>query len=461
MNDVAALVLAAGKGTRMKSGLAKVLHPLLGRPLLSYPLDACRGAGIGRIVAIVGHQAEDVEKSLASPDVAFALQAEQRGTGHAAQCGRPALEGFSGTALLLCGDVPLLRPETLTKLLDTHRRAGALVTVLSMEPASPCGYGRLVRDAVGRLAHIVEDRDASPSEQAVREVNTGTYAVELPWLWGALEGLSPNNSQGEYYLTDIVAAAAREGRAQSLLLADPLEVMGINSRAHLAEAATALRARINGAWMEAGVTLEDPSTTWIEPGVLLAEDVTLGPGCRLAGATTVETGARLDQGVVIADSRIGPGAHVKPYCILTQASVGPGAQVGPFAHLRPGADLAEFAHVGNFVELKKTRLGRGSKANHLAYLGDSEIGDKVNVGAGTITCNYDGVAKHRTVIRDGAFIGSNTSLVAPVTVGTGATVAAGSTVTQDVPDQALGVGRSRQRNIEGWKARKAARQPDR
>ncbi|MBI5017755.1 MAG: bifunctional UDP-N-acetylglucosamine diphosphorylase/glucosamine-1-phosphate N-acetyltransferase GlmU [Deltaproteobacteria bacterium] len=457
MNDVAAVVLAAGKGTRMKSAVAKVLHPLLGRPLLSYPLDACRQAGIGRIVAVVGHQAEEVEKALGAPDVLFALQAEQRGTGHAALCARSALQGFSGTAVLLCGDVPLLRPETLTALLDAHHRTGALATVLSMVPPDPRGYGRLVRDRAERLARIVEERDASEAEKAVREVNTGTYAVELPWLWGVLAGLSPANSQGEYYLTDVVAAAAAEDRAGSLLLGDPTEVMGINSRTHLAEAAGALRRRINEEWMEAGVTLEDPATTWIEPGVVLAPDVTIGPACRLAGATRVDAGALVEQGVVVTDSRIGPGAHIKPYCVFSGATVGAGAEVGPFAHLRPGAELGEASRVGNFVEMKKSRLGRGSKASHLTYLGDTEIGEKVNVGAGTITCNYDGAAKHRTVIGDGAFIGSNTSLVAPVTVGAGATVAAGSTVTQDVPEGALGVGRARQRNVAEWSARKAAR----
>mgnify|MGYP005847318617 CR=1 FL=1 len=460
MNDIVAVVLAAGQGTRMRSSLAKVLHPLLGRPLLSYPLDACRAAGVERIVAVVGHQADQVRRRLGAADVTFALQAEQKGTGHALLCARGSLacgEGdreFRGTALVLCGDVPLIRPETLRRLAQTHRQAGALVTVLSMEPPEPRGYGRILRDAAGRLVRIVEERDASPSERAVREVNTGTYALELPWVWDALGRVGAANSQGEYYLTDVVAAAAQDRRAAAVLLEDPEEVMGINSRLHLAEAGAALRRRINRAWMEAGVTLEDAQTAWIEPGVVLEPDVTLGPFVRLEGTTRIASGARVDQGAVITDSEIGPGAHVKPYCVVAQARVGPGAQVGPFAHLRPGAVLADDARVGNFVEMKKSVLGRGSKANHLTYLGDATVGEGANIGAGTITCNYDGVHKHQTAIGDGAFIGSNTALVAPVTVGAGATVAAGSTVTHDVPDGALGVARGKQRNVEGWNRRK-------
>ncbi len=455
MNDVVAIVLAAGKGTRMNSELAKVLHPLLGRPLLAYPLVACREAGVGRIVAVVGHQADRVREALAAPDLAFALQAEQRGTGHAVSVAREALDGFSGTALILCVDVPLLRPETLVLLADRHRASGDRVTVLSMEPADPTGYGRLVRDGDGRLRAIVEERDADGAQRAVREVNTGTYAVDVPWLWDAVAGLAADNSQGEYYLTDIVAAAAREGRAGSVLLEDPDEVMGINSRVHLAEAGAVLRDRINRAWMEAGVTLEDPSSTWIEPGVVLSPDVTVGPGVRLAGATRVAVGAWIETGCVVTDSEIGPGARIKPYSVVGEAKVGPGAQVGPFAHLRPGAVLEDDAKVGNFVEMKKAVLGRGSKASHLTYLGDAAVGPGANIGAGTITCNYDGVHKHATVIGEGAFIGSNTALVAPVTVGAGATVAAGSTITKHVPAGGLGVARAKQRNVDGWSEKTA------
>ncbi len=454
MNEPVAVVLAAGKGTRMNSGTAKVLHPLLGRPLLRYPLEACRGAGVDRIAVVVGHQADEVRRALDAPGVAFALQEEQRGTGHAVQCSRPELGDFRGTALLLCGDVPLIRAETLRRLLDEHRRSGHRVTVLSMEPADPKGYGRLVRGPDGSLLRIVEEADASAAERAVREVNTGTYAVDVPWLWEALSRVGTANRQGEHYLTDVVAAAAAEGGAGSLRLEDPEEVMGINSRTQLAEACSILRARVNRAWMEAGVTLEDPASTWIETDVVLEPDVTLGPACRLMGRTRVARGARIDQGVVATDCEIGPEAHVKPYCVMTQARVGPHAEVGPFAHLRPGAVLEASAKVGNFVEMKKSVLGRGSKASHLTYLGDTTVGEKANIGAGTITCNYDGVHKHHTTIGDRAFIGSNTSLVAPVRVGAGAVIGAGSTITRDVPDDALGVTRAEQRSIERWRTRK-------
>ncbi len=451
MDHTAALILAAGKGTRMRSDLAKVLHPLLGRPLLWYPLEACRKAGVERLVVVVGHQAEAVRRAAGAPDVAFALQAEQNGTGHAVLCARQSLADYRGTALILCGDVPLIRPETLRRLVEAHRSAGALVTVLTMELPDPTGYGRIVRDGDGRLVRIVEEADASDEERAICEVNSGTYAVELPWLWGVLERLRPDNRQAEIYLTDAVEAAVGEDRALALQVADPAEVMGVNSRVHLAQAAAVLRDRINRAWMEAGVTLEDPASTWIEPGVELEPDVTIGPGVRLTGRTRVASGARIDTGCVLADTVVGPGCHLKPYCVATEARLEAGAQAGPFAHLRPGAVVGPEARVGNFVEMKKAVLGRGSKANHLTYLGDATVGEGVNIGAGTITCNYDGKNKHPTVIRDGAFIGSNTSLVAPVTVGAGATVGAGSTITKDVPDNALGVARGRQKNIPGWK----------
>jgi len=323
-----------------------------------------------------------------------------------------------------------------------------------MRPPDPTGYGRLVRDPAGVLQAIVEQRDCTPEELLVDEVNTGTYAVELPWLWKALESVGNANSQGEYYLTDVVAAAAAEGRAGSLLLEDPDEVMGINSRAHLADAAQVLRRRINLTWMEAGVTLEDPATTWIEPGVELEPEVILGPNCRLEGTTRVAGGARLDQGVIVTDSDIGRDAHIKPYCVFDQATIGTGCEVGPFARLRPGATLLDKSRVGNFVEMKKSTLGQGSKANHFTYLGDTVVGQGANIGAGTIVCNYDGANKHRTTIGDGAFIGSNASLVAPVAIGNQATVAAGSTITQDVPDEALGVARGKQRNLDGWAARR-------
>jgi bifunctional UDP-N-acetylglucosamine pyrophosphorylase/glucosamine-1-phosphate N-acetyltransferase len=457
MKEIVSIILAAGMGTRMKSTRAKVLHPLLGRPLISYSVGASRRVGAQTSVLVVGHQGDEVREVFAhAPDLAFAIQENQRGTADAVASAKKALAGFTGTALILCGDVPLVRAETLDKLLAIHEAGSSLVTVLSMECANPTGYGRLVRSAKQALMAIVEERDASDEERLVTEVNTGTYAVELPWLWEALEKIDTSNAQNELYLTDIVAIASQEGRAASLIVADADEALGINSREQLAQAATILRRRINSEWMAAGVTLEDPATTWIEPGVTLDADVTIGPGCRLCGATSVGTGTLIEQGAVISDSIIGQDVHVKPHCVINQAQVGAGAQVGPFAHLRPKAILEEGSRVGNFVELKNSRLGKGAKANHLAYLGDTDIGDKANIGAGTITCNYDGVNKFRTIIGKRAFIGSNSSLVAPVEVGDDAVVAAGSTITKGVEPRALGLGRAKQKNISGWKGRKAA-----
>lgn len=453
MSGLCAIILAAGKGVRMKSSVAKVLHPVLGRPMVSWPVAAAREAGAARVVVVVGHQGDEVAKAVGGEGIEFAGQPEQRGTADAVAKSAPALEGFAGTALILCGDVPLLTPATLSALLAAHRERGALATVLTMVPPDPTGYGRVVADEAGRPVAIVEEKDADAATRALSEVNTGTYAVELPWLWEAIGGIGSDNAQGEFYLTDIIAAAAKAGRSAMVRLADPDEAMGINSREQLSLASLAMRARINRKWMAGGVTLEDPATTWIEPGVLLSPDVTLGPNVRLEGATKIAPGCRIDAGAIIKDSTLEEGAHVKPYCVLNEAYMGPGSDAGPFAHLRPGAELMASSRVGNFVEVKKARLGVGAKANHLTYLGDAEIGEKTNVGAGTITCNYDGANKFRTVIGKRAFIGSNTALVAPVRVGDDAVVAAGSTVTADVPDGALGVGRSRQKNIEGWKGR--------
>ena len=453
MKNTFAIILAAGRGTRMKSATAKVLHPLLGRPMISYPVSAAKEAGVEKTVIVVGHQASEVEKALYGEGVCLALQPEQLGTADAVAKARPALGEASGTALILCGDVPLLRAETVKGLLLAHDKSGAKVTVLTMEPDDPTGYGRIVRDEDGSIRAIVEERDADAGTRKINEVNSGAYAVSLPWLWGALALIGGRNSQRELYLTDIVAAAG--GEAMVLKLADAGEAMGINSRAQLAEATAVLRSRINRHWMDEGVTLEEPSSTWIEPGVVLAPDVTLGPQTRLEGKTMIGRGSRIGMGSVIRDSVLGEEVVVKPYCVITEACLERCAQAGPFAHLRPGARIGEKARVGNFVEVKKSTLGPGVKANHLTYIGDAEIGEGTNVGAGTITCNYDGKDKFKTVIGKRTFIGSNTSLVAPVTVGDDAVIGAGSTITGDVEEGALGVARARQRNIRGWKRRKS------
>ena len=462
-----AVVLAAGKGTRMKSELPKVLHPICGQPLALFPIRAALEAGASAIVVVVGHGAGLVESALrtAMPDapLSFALQAEQKGTGHAARCAKDALlakgVGPGDRILLLAGDVPLLRAETLRALVKAQAESGAALSLVTTEIADATGYGRVIRKSDGSVACIVEEKDASPSERLVREANASIYCAEAGFLFEALEHLNPQNAQGEYYLTDIVALAAQQsdeanGRPAAVK-ANENDVAGVNDRAQLAWAGAQWNARNLEALMKSGVTVLDPRATWVDAGVQVGHDATLEPLCSLRGKTKIGKGVLVGQGTIVIDSDVADGARILPYCHIEQAVVGERAVVGPYARLRPAAVLEEGAHVGNFVELKKTRLGKGSKANHLAYLGDAEIGAGVNVGAGTITCNYDGVNKHVTKIEDGAFIGSDTQLIAPITVGAGAYVGTGTTLREDVPPGALAVSAGKQRNIEGWVARRA------
>jgi len=466
---LASVVLAAGKGTRMKSDKSKVLHLACGRPLVAYPVRASLQLGASPVVTVVGHQAEAVEKTLRGqfPDapLSFALQAEQLGTAHAVSCAKEALtaQGFGeqGRVLILYGDVPLVREETLKQLLEVQANSKSPLAMLTMRPPSPRGYGRIVRDATGAVSRIVEEKDATDAERAIDECNAGIYVVEAGFLWKALAATSSKNAQGEFYLTDLVAAAS--ALARDRVSAAPVaievphgEVAGVNDRAELAQVAGVLLQRKLIGLMRSGVTILDPARTWIDDSVEVAADVTLYPGCALHGSTTVGTGAEIGHGVVSIDTKIAAAAKILSYSHMEQAEVGPRCTVGPFARLRPGAILREESHVGNFVELKKTTLGKGSKANHLAYLGDAIIGEKVNVGAGTITCNYDGEKKFQTIIEDGAFIGSDTQLVAPVTIKAGAYVGTGTTVREDVPAGALAVSAGKQRNIEGWVAKKKA-----
>ena len=449
---IAAVVLAAGKGTRMKSDKAKVLHETAGRPIAFFPIRAALALDASPVVVVVGHQAESVERELirqfAGAPVRFALQAEQLGTGHAVLCAQEALRGFEGSVLFLAADVPLLRAETLRKLVAA--REGADVALLTCRAKDPKGYGRVVRAADGKVARIVEEKDASAEERKITEVNASIYLVDARFLFAALRGVGRSNAQGEYYLTDIVA----RGRAVAVE-AEETEVSGVNDRAQLAWSAAQLRERRNAQLMKDGVTLLDPAVTYVDDGVEVGADTVIEPMVTLRGRTRVGKNVRIGQGCVIVDSEIADGAQLLPYSHLTECRVGPSAIVGPFARLRPGAQLGEQAHVGNFVELKKTVLGKGSKANHLTYLGDAVIGEGCNIGAGTITCNYDGKNKHVTTIEDGAFIGSDTQLVAPVTVGKGAYVGTGATVREDVPAGALAVSAGKQRNIEGWVEKKA------
>jgi bifunctional UDP-N-acetylglucosamine pyrophosphorylase/glucosamine-1-phosphate N-acetyltransferase len=449
---IAAVVLAAGKGTRMKSDKAKVLHETAGRPIAFFPIRAALALDASPVVVVVGHQAESVERELirqfAGAPVRFALQAEQLGTGHAVLCAQEALRGFEGSVLILAADVPLIRAETLRKLVAA--REGADVALLTCRAKDPKGYGRVVRAADGKVARIVEEKDASAEERKITEVNASIYLADARFLFAALRRVGRSNAQGEYYLTDIVA----RGRAVAVE-AEETEVSGVNDRAQLAWSAAQLRERRNAQLMKDGVTLLDPAVTYVDDGVEVGADTVIEPMVTLRGKTRVGKNVRIGQGCVIVDSEIADGAQLLPYSHLTECRVGPSAIVGPFARLRPGAQLGEQAHVGNFVELKKTVLGKGSKANHLTYLGDAVIGEGCNIGAGTITCNYDGKNKHVTTIEDGAFIGSDTQLVAPVTVGKGAYVGTGATVREDVPAGALAVSAGKQRNIEGWVEKKA------
>jgi bifunctional UDP-N-acetylglucosamine pyrophosphorylase/glucosamine-1-phosphate N-acetyltransferase len=452
MSDIHVVVLAAGKGTRMKSARPKVLHVAAGLPLIDHVLRAASALSPLSIVIIIGHQAGQLKDALHSrTGLAFAVQEPQLGTGHALLQAEPLLEGASGTLVLLSGDVPLLRAASLAALVRTHEARGAAATVLTAVVPSPAGYGRIVRDEGGRIAGIVEHKDASPAEREIGEINSGVYAFDMKPLFAALREIGSSNAQGEYYLPDLVRIYRDRGlTVEAVTLEDSREILGVNSRKELAEVAAILRAEKNEALMASGVTIVDPATTYIAPDVTVGPDTVIHPGVHLEGRTQIGSGCEIHSGVRIVDSAVADGVLIHNFCVILESQVSSGARIGPFAHIRPQSNVGADAHVGNFVELKNTSLGQGAKANHLSYLGDATIGRKVNVGAGTITCNYDGAAKHRTVIDDGAFIGSDSQLVAPVRVGAGAYVAAGSTITRDVPPDALAIGRGTQVNKDGW-----------
>jgi len=460
MSHLAILILAAGKGTRMRSGRAKVLHEILGEPMLVYPLAAAAHLRPSRIVCVIGHQADEIRERLSGAEVTFVLQEPQLGSGHAALTARDALADFTGRILVLFGDCPLVRPETLDRFLTDHDQAGRAITILGMRLPDPTSYGRILTDASGAVTAIREERDASPGEKRIDLVYPGGMVADAATFWKALERVRTDNDQGEYYLTDVVGIAAGDGLAVGVFEAlDPDELGGINTRADLAQAAARLRDRINADHMAAGVSLADPSSAWIGPRVRIGADTGIGPNVLLSGVTVIGEDCVIETGAVIDHARIGSRVHVKPHCVIREAVVEDDVKIGPMAHLRPEAVLRRGARVGNFVEIKKSTIGPGAKVNHLTYLGDATVGARVNVGAGTITCNYDGEKKHRTVIEDDVFIGSNTQLVAPVTVGKGAYVGSGSTITKDVPPGALAVGRGKQRNIEGWVARRKKGHP--
>ena len=457
--SAAAIVLAAGQGTRMKSELPKVLHRVAGRPLVVWSVEIARAAGAEEVVVVLGHKLDDVRKALdgryGTDALKIVRQERLLGTGDAVRTALGALEGLKDTArvLILSGDVPLVRPETVAALLA----ARGIMSIVTARPDAPHACGRVVRDEAGRVMKVVEERDASPEVRAIAEINAGIYAVVLGFLRKEIGSLSAKNAQGELYLTDLVERAAAAGEVATVE-ADPDDVAGVNDRTELARLETIARRRIVERWQLDGVTIVDPASTFIDADVTaIGRDSELGPGVHLRGRTRLGQGVRIDTGCVLSDTEVADGAVLKPYCVFAEAKVGGRAQVGPYSHCRPGTELGEDVHLGNFVETKKTILGRGAKANHLAYLGDAEIGAKVNVGAGTITCNYDGQTKSKTIIEEGAFIGSDTQLVAPVRVGKDAYVGAGTTVTEDVPAGALALTRSPQVNVEGYVERKKNR----
>jgi bifunctional UDP-N-acetylglucosamine pyrophosphorylase/glucosamine-1-phosphate N-acetyltransferase len=449
--DIHVVILAAGKGTRMRSTQPKVLHRLGGASLIEHVLRTAASLGPKSATIVVGHMAEHVRSALQTwPGLQFAIQEPQLGTAHALLQAERFLADKPGTLLLLSGDVPLLAPRTLTRLVHQHEQSHAALTVLTANVEDPHGYGRIVR-LEGRIARIVEEKDASPAERRIREINSGIYAFALEGLFDTVRAIDARNAQGEHYLPDMVAVLRRRGRhVDTLVVEDPREIRGINSREELADAGRFLRQQKNDELMAAGVTIEDPASTFIDPGVIVGTDTVLHPFVMLEGRTRIGAGCEIHSGTRIVNSMIGDGVAINNHCVITDSRVGPGAVVGPFAHLRADADVREDARVGNFVELKKTSLGSGSKAMHLAYLGDATIGSHVNIGAGTITCNYDGSRKQPTMIEDGAFIGSDSQLIAPVTVGKGAYVGSGTTVRENVPPGALAVSAGKQRNIEDW-----------
>ncbi len=456
----AIIILAAGKGTRLKSRHPKVLHQIAGRTLLGHVVAAATQiVSADHIFAIIGHEADRVREAMRSAGIQFVEQVEQRGTGHAVMQAREALIGFEHV-LVLSGDVPLIRPETIERVRDFHISNAAAMTVLTAEPSDPTGYGRVFRKfknsaATDEVDRIVEQKMLQNGEGEQREINSGIYAFAVGPLFANIDKLTTANRAGEFYLTDMAALLGHAGHKVLALRADDSnEVLGVNTRVELAELDAKLRAKKARELMESGVTIFRPETCDIDADVQIDADSVIEPFVQIIGRTTIGSDCRVRSYSIITNCQIGDKVLVRPGCIMEDSTVREGAQIGPYSHLRPGSDIGEGAHVGNFVETKKTKLGKGSKANHLSYLGDAVIGEGVNIGAGTITCNYDGVNKHGTVIEDGVFIGSDSTLVAPVKIGEGAYVGAASCITEDVPADALAIGRGRQVNKANWAAEK-------
>ena len=450
-SPAAVVILAAGEGTRMKSRTPKVLHKLSGRSLLGHAIAAASDLAPQRLVVVVGHAREEVAAAAvaAVPQADIVVQEQQLGTGHAVRMVIESVGAMSGTVIVTYGDMPLLRGQTLAELAGRHAVAGNAVTVLTARGDFP-GFGRIVRDADGAFLRIVEERDATAAERAIDEFNSGCYAFDGALLADAIKRVTTNNSQHEEYLTDVVEILRGDGhQVGTVLAAEPAEIRGVNDRVQLAQARRALNDRILREWMLAGVTITDPESTWIDVTVTIGQDAEIGPQTQLEGATAIGPGAKVGPGCLLEDTEVGEDA-VLLHVVCRQSEIGPRVTIGPFAYLRPGASIADGAHIGTYVELKKSHIGAGAKVPHLTYVGDATVGAGSNIGAGTIFANYDGAHKHHTEVGENAFVGSNTVLVAPVTIGDGAYTAAGSAIQEDVPAGDLGIARGRQHNSDGW-----------
>lgn len=453
--NLAVLILAAGEGTRMRSNRPKVLHPVCGRPILLHQARALQQLGAKRIVVVVGTGSDEVRRACSEEPVEFVTQSDRLGTAHAALQARALLENHDGPLLIMNGDHPLFRPETFETLASDFAERSTGIQLLVGEYPDPAHYGRIVRNSSGAIEGIVEFVDADTETREIHEINLGVYLADAAFCFELLDQVDNQNAKGEYFLTDIVSLALRRGaRVETTTVRDWTESLGINSREDLALAEAVMRRRIARHWMEAGVTFEDPERTYVGADVELSPDTTLAAGVSLRGRTRIGPECLIAEGAVIEDSELGERVTIKPHCCIEGSLIGDGCTLGPSAHLRPGSQLDEDVRVGNFVEIKNSKLGRGTKADHLSYLGDADIGAGVTIGCGAITVNYDGREKRRTVICDGAFVGCNSNLIAPVTIESNAYVAAGSTITTKVPAEALGVARARQRNVDQWRRRR-------
>jgi bifunctional UDP-N-acetylglucosamine pyrophosphorylase/glucosamine-1-phosphate N-acetyltransferase len=455
--DLHVVIMAAGKGTRMKSMCPKVLHKVAGTPMIVRVMASAESLSPRTKTIVVGHMKELLRHGLDGfPDLTYVTQEPQLGTGHALLQTAAALEHKTGLVLLLSGDVPLLKSHTLAALVQKHVESKVAATVLTAVVDQPYGYGRIVR-VKGGISRIVEERDASPAQRKIREINSGVYVFSLGPLFESLRGLATGNAQGEYYLTDLVSTYRRQRLGvETVVVDDPNEIRGINSRSELAEASRIVRQKKNEELMAAGVTIEDPSTTYIDDDVVVGADTVIHPGVHLEGKTQIGQACEIHSGVRIINSTLGDRVTVQNHCVINGGKLATGVTIGPFAHVRPDTELGESVHIGNFVELKKAVLGKGTKAGHLAYIGDAVVGENVNIGAGAITCNYDGTQKYQTTIEDGVFVGTDSQLIAPVTIRKGAYIGSGTTIRENVPAGALAVSAGKQRNIEGWVERKKA-----